>query len=127
MSAAKLGPVEIARSHWGDPAPDWVEVLAAQCAASNQRRVAARLGRSAGLISQALRNNYQGDMGALEDAVRGAWMGSTIDCPAKGPIGTDVCQGWRRLSGEFLNINPERGRMYRACRACPRNEKEAGA
>lgn len=124
MSPAPKGPVEIAREHWGAPAPDWVEALARECAGSTQRKVAERLGRSAGLISQVLRQTYKGDMAGVEDAVRGAFMGQTVDCPALGLIPTDACQIWRKRSRDFASVNPLRVRMFRACAACPRNQTQ---
>lgn len=56
------GPVETAAKAWGDAMPDWVAALARECAATSQNKVAARLGRSAALVSQVLRNNYKADL-----------------------------------------------------------------
>ena len=116
-------PVEIARAAWGPMAPDWIVRLAQECTASTQRRVAEQLGRSAGLISQVLRKTYPGNVNAVEEAVRGAWMGSTLECPVMGTIGSDVCLGWRRKAKTFAPTNSHRVRMYRACNNCPHNEK----
>lgn len=119
------GALETARAHWGEDLPDWVERLAKECAASSQRRVADRLGRSAGLISHVLRNNYPGDTEAVEEAVRGAFMNAEVACPALGTIPADECQSWRRKSRRFVNVNSLRVRMFRACANCPRNRKES--
>lgn len=116
--------IEKARIAWGDPLPDWVEMLARECASTSQRAVADRLGRSAGLISQVLAGKYPGDIAAIEDAVRGAWMGASVECPALGTLPTDECQAWRVKARTFVNVNSLRVRMYRACQACPRNRKE---
>lgn len=117
-------PLDIARAHWGTPAPDWIEQLARECARSSQRVVAERLNRSAGLVSQVLRQKYPGDMAAVEDAVRGAFMGASVECPALGTLPTDECQLWRKRSRKFVNTNSLRVRMFRACTACPRNQEE---
>lgn len=117
-------PLDIARAAWGDPPPDWVERLAIECGTSTQRRVADQLGRSAGLVSQVLRNKYPGDMAAIEDAVRGVWMGASVACPALGTISTAECQMWRARSRRLVNTNSLRVRMFRACNACPRNQKD---
>ena len=77
--------VDIARAHW-NPVPDWIEVLAANCDAATQRRAAERIGYSAGLVSNVLRGTYSGNLAAVEEAVRGAWMGNTVSCPAMGTI-----------------------------------------
>jgi len=119
-----IGPVEIAQNHWPHPLPDWIERLATECAASTQRRVADRLNRSAGMISQVLRNKYPGDMVAFEEAVRGAFMDAMVACPALGLIPTDECQVWQRKSRRFVNTHPRRVLMFRACGNCPRNQKE---
>jgi len=70
-----------------------------------------------------LRNGYPGHVHAVEDAVRGAWMGSTLACPVMGTIGSDVCLSWRRKAKVFAATNSHRVRMYRACNNCPQNEK----
>lgn len=120
-------PVDIARAAWGaTTVPDWILRLAQECAASTQRRVADQLGRSAGLISQVLRNKYPGDMAAIEDAVRGAFMNATVECPALGTLPTDECQSWRRKARSGVRTNALRVRMINACQTCPRNQKEDG-
>lgn len=115
------GPLDVAREHWGNPAPDWVERLADECAGSSQRQVAQQLERSPGLISQVLRNRYPGDLRALESSVRGLWMDAALTCPELGLIPTDECEGWRRRSRKFSSANSLRVRMFRACGRCPRN------
>ena len=115
--------VKTAEAAWGKPLHDWVRVLAEQCNGSTQSAVAKRLGYSAGLISQVLRKTYPGNVNAVEEAVRGAWMGSTLECPVMGTIGSDVCLGWRRKAKTFAPTNSHRVRMYRACNNCPHNEK----
>lgn len=117
-------PVDIARAAWGAEVPDWILRLAQECAASTQRRVAEQLGRSAGLISQVLRNKYPGDMASIEDAVRGAFMNATVDCPALGNLPTDECQAWRKKARSGVRTNALRVRMINACLKCPRNQKE---
>lgn len=118
-------PVTIARTAWGAEIPDWVVRLAEECAASSQNKVAAKLGRSASLVSHVLNANYRGDMVAVEETVRGHFMSAAIQCPVNGVISTAVCRDWMQLARSFSNINSERVRMYRACRACPRMKKEA--
>lgn len=117
-------PLDIARTAWGNPLPDWIECLALECARSTQRQVAARLGRSAGLISQILRNKYPGDVAAIEDAVRGAFLGASVMCPALGELPTDECQMWRKRASSGTRTNALRVRMIGACSTCPRNQKD---
>lgn len=117
-------PSEIAREHWGADLPDWIADLARECEASSQNKVAARLGRSASLISQVLRAKYPGDLGAVEELFNGVFNAATVECPALGKIPANECRHWREKSRNFVNINSLRVRMYRACSNCPRNRKE---
>ena len=117
-------PVERARAAWGESVPDWVLELARQCEATSQNKVAARLNRSASLVSHVLRNDYPGDLAAVEEVVRGVFMDRTLDCPALGTIPTNICADWRLKARSFVNVNSERVRMFRACNACPRLKKE---
>ncbi|NTT88527.1 hypothetical protein [Tabrizicola fusiformis] len=118
-------PLTIARAAWGDALPDWVKLLAEECARSSQNKVAVRLGRSAALVSAVLRHKYKGDMGAVEDVVRGRFMDATVLCPATGVISTAACRDWMAKAKTYSNETSERVRMHRACRACPRYRKEA--
>lgn len=118
-------PIDIARDAWGDPVPDWIEVLAGKCGTMTQRLVAERIGYSAGLVSQLLRNRYKGNIAAIEEAVRGAWMGSTVVCPVMGTIPTDTCRDWQRKARKYVPSSNNRVRMFRACGKCPRHVKEA--
>lgn len=124
MTAPMMGPVEIARTAWGQDAPDWILTLAAACAETSQNQVAKRLDRSASLVSNVLRRKYTGDMDAVEQRVRGVLMRSVVECPQLGTIPAQVCQDWRARSRVFSGHNAQRAQMFRACRACPRNAKE---
>ena len=120
MSAA----LETARQAWGNDLPDWVEALANACAFESQAKAAGRINRSPSVVSQVLRRKYPGDMAGVEDAVRGAWMGAQVTCPALGSIATDVCQKWRTKARTFSNTNAQRVQMFKACQRCPRHQKE---
>lgn len=117
-------PLEIAKAAWGSDMPDWIVRLAQECQAATQRQVAEKLGRSAGLISQVLRNKYPGDMPSIEDAVRGAYLNATVECPALGTLPTDECQAWRKKAKSGVRTNALRVRMISACQSCPRNQKD---
>lgn len=119
-----IGPVSIAHASWGADIPDWVLKLADECAASSQNKVAVRLGRSAALVSNVLRNKYQGDMAAVEDMVRGRFMRAIVQCPALGETSTAVCRDWMAKAKTYSNENSERVRMGKHCRRCPRMTKE---
>lgn len=116
-------PLDIARAHWGAPLPDWVEALAKACTQSSQNKVAARLGRSAALVSNVLRRRYPGDMAAVEELVRGHLLAETVNCPSLGVLPLHECHAWRAKARDFQNTNSLRVRMWRACQMCPRNAK----
>lgn len=120
-------PVDIASAAWGADLPDWVARLAEECRAASQNKVAARMNRSASLVSAVLRNKYAGDLTAVEEIVRGLFFSKTVECPALGEISSATCRDWMQAATRFSNINSERVRMYRACRGCPRMKKEGSA
>jgi hypothetical protein len=117
-------PLDVARAAWGDALPDWVEALALQCGRSSQNKVAERLDRSAAMISQILRAKYPGDLAGFEERFKGVFQAQALDCPALGLIPSNECQDWRVKGRVWAPGNPRRTRMYRACRACPRNRSE---
>jgi hypothetical protein len=119
--------LDIASDAWGSPLPDWIEVVARKCLEMPQTKVAHRIGYSPAVISQLLRKRYKGNVSGIEDAVRGAWMGATVDCPVVGTMRSDVCRDWQRKAKEFKPTNSNRARMYWACANCPRNQKEEKA
>ena len=119
------GPLEIARAAWGDGLPEWVEALAVECAGSSQNKVAARMNRSAALISQVLRAKYAGSLTAVEEVFRGVFQQARVSCPALGLMPANECQDWRRKGRTFHPGNPTRVKMFRACAHCPRNRPAA--
>lgn len=127
MTAAMTGALAIARAAWGAALPDWIEAMAIECEASSQNRVAARMGRSAAMISQVLRAKYPADLAAVEEVFRGVFQEARVQCPALGTLPSNECQDWRRKSRSFAPGNPLRLRMFRACAHCPRNRKEPEA
>lgn len=112
-------PIDTAKAAWGDPLPDWIEVLATQCDETSQAKVANRIGYSGGMVSQLLRKRYKGNLAAVEKAVRGAWMGAKVACPVMGDLPTDACLAWQKKAKRFVPSNRHRARMYQACRSCP--------
>lgn len=116
--------IDIAREHWGDDLPDWVEVLALAIDQTSQNRAAAQIGRSAALVSNVIRNKYTGDMVAVELAVRAGLMKETVTCPVLGEIALATCLDWRNAAKHFAPVNTSRVTMYRACKRCWRNKPE---
>ena len=116
-----MSALVIARAHW-EQLPDWVKILADECDLTSQNQVAKRLGYSASVVSNVLRNTYAGSMSAVEDTVRGALMAEEISCLGLGTINRRNCRDWRKKSRA---ANPPPGfavTMFRACNRCPVNK-----
>jgi hypothetical protein len=122
---APARPVEKAIAAWGEPLPDWVDVLARACAADSQAAVARRLGYSGALVSNVLAAKYKADLASVETVVRGVLMAATVVCPVVGDLATDQCLGHQRAP--WAPHNPQRIAFYRACRAgCPNSRIGGG-
>jgi hypothetical protein len=111
----------IARDATGEVLPEWVQLLARECATSSQNQVARRLGYSSALVSLVLRGKYTGDMQAVETAVRGLLENLCVVCPVLGDIPPLDCRDWQKKARKFSTENSQRVRMFRACNACPQN------
>ena len=111
-----MSNLEKARAAWGIPTPDWIESLAAECdkPKSSQRKVAARIGYSAGAVNGVINKNWPASTVAIEQAVRDAFMATTVVCPAQGEIGSDVCLA--NQARPFSSTNNMWVRLFRACR-----------
>lgn len=116
---AAVDHVAKAKLAWGGYAPEWILILAEACSRSSQSAVAKDLGYSGSAISLVLGNKYQnGDLGRIEQMVRGALMAETIVCPIMGEMARDVCASWQKKP--FATTSSHRVRMYQACRnGCP--------
>ncbi|WP_334128251.1 hypothetical protein [Sneathiella sp.] len=104
---------------WGDSAPDWVLAMAKRCdELKSQRKVADMIGYSTTAVSMVLAKNYAGDIAAIEEAVRGALMKKTVQCPVLGDLPSNECLAHQKRP--FSTANRLRIRLYEACRSgCP--------
>ncbi|WP_435100793.1 helix-turn-helix domain-containing protein [Arhodomonas sp. AD133] len=101
-----------------DTNEEWVAALRAACERRSQTKVARDLGYSPAVISQCLRGTYRGNVSRVREAVEGALMGHTVDCPVLGELPRDACL--RHQEREFAATNPARVQLYYACRSgCP--------
>lgn len=115
----------LALDGWGEELPDWVEALVKECDQSSQKKVAAQLQISGTVISQSIRNVYPGNLEMVEQLVRDTFMNAPVHCPAlKTEISSAACLDHRRRAEVWSHSNPFRVRMQRACRACPKFNKE---
>lgn len=115
----------MAEAAWGADLPDWVRALAIACGRTSQAAVARELDRSGAIVNQVLRRKYLADTTRIEERVRGVYLNGRVLCPASGEMPTQVCQDWREKSRTFVPGNPRRTLMFRACRGCALNQKEA--
>jgi hypothetical protein len=118
MTSEGTSNVTLAKSCWGDAAPEWIISLAEACDAahSSQAAVSRRLGVSGAMINQALRNCYAGRMDKLETRVRGELMNERVGCPVLGDITKRKCLD--EQSRPYAATNAVRVELRRACARC---------
>lgn len=104
-----------ARAAWGAELPEWVRVLAEECDKSSQRKVAQKIGNSTTVISRVLARSYPGALGKIEAKVRGVFLAEEVTCPVLGTIPRQRCIAEQDRPLTFTN--PDRKRVYEACRA----------
>lgn len=109
----------LARAHHGwDSPPDWIIALAEACQRESQSAVAKRLGVSGSQVSHVVARSYAGRYDRIEQLVRAAYMGATVDCPVLGEIALDRCLD--EQTRPFAATSSVRTRLFRACRdGCP--------
>jgi hypothetical protein len=115
-----MSKLEIARAAH-DPLPDWMEALARECDRTSQNKTARLLGYTPGALSAVLGGSYKAGTDTIEQTVRGALMGETLECPVLGEIGKKVCRDWRGRAAKFSSRNTRSVMMFRACHRCPRH------
>lgn len=110
--------VEKAAAAWGEPMPDWVAALASHADKAGLAGCAALTRYSRSAMSNVLNAKYRGDVGEIEQRVRGALMSETVGCPVLGEIGRDRCL--QEQDEPFRATSAYRVRLYHACRGgCP--------
>lgn len=103
----------------------WLDVLRAACASSSQTQIAERIGYSGGAVSAVLAGSYKGSLDRVQQAVEGALMNSTVDCPVIGDLKRERCIEHQRTP--LITSNPSRVALYRACRnGCPHSLIKTG-
>ena len=116
--------LEIAAAAWGADLPEWVAALAKSCDRSDQKQTAYRIGYSPPVVNQVLKRTYKGNLKRVQTAVEGALMAATVDCPVVGEIGADKCLQIQRQA--LAPTNPERVKLWRACRGGCRHSRIQG-
>lgn len=117
--------IDKARAAWGESVPDWVRELAALADREGLAGAAKRIGYSQPTVSQVINARYLGDLARIEERVRGALMGLTVDCPVVGDLSRDLCLDWQGKA--YAPTSAHRVRMFHACRAgCPHSRLKGG-
>ena len=96
-------------------------MLASEVQDSSQAEVARRIGVSRTAISLLLRNKYPTPSTANMESRILNTLGA-VQCPKLGEIPQAECQKHR--NAPFVANNPSRVAMYRACQACPYNQRQ---
>lgn len=111
--------LQSARDAWGEEIPDWIIALADQCDAIGIRAVAVKAGLSKTTVHEAVRHSYKAALDNVEQKVRGAFMGKTVECPVLDEITVDLCL--ENQKRPFSAANPTRVALHRTCPTCPFN------
>lgn len=111
----------------GEAAPDWLIELAALADREGLAGAEKRIGYSRSAISTIISGKYAGDIGRVEEMVRGALMALSVECPVLGEIGRDRCL--QEQKEPFRATSRHRAQIFHACRGgCPhsklKNESE---
>ena len=115
-----LTNIEKAVAAWGDPLPDYVELLANAADLLGQRGAGDKIGRSNAVVSKIINRVYTG--GSYEECaviINAAFGGNKVDCPLYGEIAQASCVRNRRRKGH--PINALQRQFAGACPTCPLN------
>ncbi len=106
--------------------PDWVAELAAYADAHGAKAAGKAIGYSNSAVSVVL--NGKGEklnLARIEQMVRGALMGSVVDCPERGEMPRNECLVWQ--AKPYAATSSARVAMYHACRSgCPFSKIKGG-
>lgn len=113
---------EKAMEAWGAVLPDWVAELVAVADAEGLGGAEKRVGYSRSAISTIIARKYNGDLGRVEQMVRGALMALTVDCPVLGEIGRDRCLTEQKEP--FRATSRHRAQLFHQCKICPQRRTQ---
>lgn len=101
----------------------WLDALRSACAQRSQSAVARQLGVSTGMISQALKGLYKGDVDRLRTLVEGVLQTQTVACPVLDNLPKNKCLEYQARDPKLTFGNPVILQFYRACRSgCPHSK-----
>lgn len=101
---------------------DWLTLLESKVEILGRRQVEADTGLSKTTLSQVLNRKYPGNLENVKQKVLTAYADIEVLCPVLGTISAKRCSV--EQVKPFSYSNPQRVRLFRACRNCPnRNYK----
>jgi hypothetical protein len=101
---------------------DQMELFRTKCDELGKAEVARRTGYSPPTISQLYNAAYGADPSAILQRVEEVFASDkSVACPMLGPITPGKCAEQRRRP--YAATNPQRVRMFRACKACSQGGK----
>ncbi|MGE6316449.1 hypothetical protein ACQKC1_11840 [Shewanella baltica] len=104
----------------------WFQVLELKVSESSQAQIARELGVSPTMLNQVLLNKYKGNIDTIKNRVEGRYLRHHVQCPVAGQISVDTCRD--NQERPFSSTNPQRVRLYRACRGgCPHSQLKQSA
>ena len=116
-----------ATAAWRETMPDWVAMLAEMADAASQAAVGREIGYSGSVVNAVLKATYNGDLGAVEKAVRGRYMKATVLCPVLGEIPANACLEHQKRARTFSAASSIRVAISRACKGnCPHSRLGRG-
>lgn len=95
---------------------EWLDVLHAECKRTSQSAIATRIGYSPTVVNQVLKGTYKGDLNRVQQAVEGALMKRTVNCPLIGELPRERCVEYQRRG--FAATNPLRVQLSQTCPTC---------
>lgn len=105
---------------------DWIAVLREEARCTSIAKAAKRISYSTTTVSEILSGKYRADPAAIRQAVEGALMSATVECPALGmEIRTNQCLEFQRRKIEQAT-SPHHVRLFRTCPTCPHHRAAAG-
>ncbi len=119
--AITISALDHVLTNWNNDAPSWISDLAYECDQTSQAHVARKLGRSASLVNQLLKNKYPGDLKDIEDRFKAAFNSEMCNCPVMGQISGEKCLNYQ--GKKYDPSNHIAVRLFRACARCDKNLK----
>ncbi|WP_425087017.1 transcriptional regulator [Stappia sp.] len=122
---APIPMIDKAGNAWAGSPPDWIAELASLADRDGLSGAGKRIGYSPAVVSQVINARYPGDLEKVEERVRGALMGLSVDCPVLGDLSRNQCLDWQKKP--YASTSAHRVRMFRACRSgCPHSRVKGG-